>query len=845
MAANPTWSREEVILALDLYHRLDGKVPDVKHPEVAALAALLANLAILSENKEGHAGRSKASIIFKLSNLRSLDPKQKARNLLGFPNVGKIDKAVWKEFDGKIKQLRQEALKIVEKILSTKVEYEPLKANIHLLRLVGDQLVGSLYLAVFELVKNSYDADAQSANVVLDLESDSPSIVVSDNGCGMDMETIRYGWLQLGGGQKRGKDRNQRTEDFHRLPLGEKGIGRLAAFKLGDTVELVTRAKGEDLEYSVKIDLSEILEETEDSQVSIEDVRIKIHSSIPTMFTGKNKKGTWIKVSKLRHDPPWDKRQVRALHRLIHTLVNPFNTKKDAFSATLDLPGREGWVGGLLTMEDILQRAIYKYKFEINDEAELRWSYEFLPPPAFKTLNARLVDRYWGGGDFVRLDLEAPDIEEDEYRQGRIPKQILLSPEQLSGIGPLSGELYVFDRRPSVLKKQGGEPKQVASFLNEQTGVRVYRDDIRVYSYGEGEDDWLRLNQQRVNKPGRHLATNAVIASIELQTEFSTGLVEKTNREGFDENACFLGFRRIVSSIIDQFNRARLSDRKKLDDAVKKVPSTDPEGRFTATAEEIRKISKEKGFEAEIAPKIDSVIREYRSLQEAALGAAAGLNLAVIFHEAERELKGVIDSINREEDISLIKKKANHVASLIEGFSGLYKKTDKPRVVDVSKFLENVSDLTSGRFKAHKVVFSCPVITGEDEDFKISGSLNYYLSAVTNIINNSIYWTSRKREEVGGTYQPAISIRTVTDWAAEGPAVAIIDNGDGFTIEPELAVRPFISDRAGGMGLGLFFANLVMETHGGSLHVVDSAEDLGIETPHDGAVVVLRFRSIK
>lgn len=854
MASRTAWTRNELVLTLTLYHKLRGKIPDTRHPEVDALATNLADLAIMSGNSVSAAGRSKASIIYKLSNFRSLDPQQTEKGLTGFSHVGKADKELWKEFQSRPAELAAETADLLETIESSRADYEPLKANIRLLRLVGDELIGSLHLAVFELVKNAYDADAAETTVTVNLSASEPEIIVQDNGTGMNRETIRKGWLQLGGAEKRGVG-NART-DKGRMPLGEKGIGRLAAFKLGDVLTLVTKEEGADIEYEATIDLSQLLAEDTDAQASIEDIRTRIQPKKPERFPAE-KHGTWIRISKLRHDPPWDKRQLRQLHRLMTTLINPFKTlrkpeetkparRMDEFNVALRAPGREDWLKGLLGLEDIIDRAIYRYRFSITADALFRWRYEFVPPSAFRSLSNRTDESRWKLEDAARLDLKPADNETGRKNPARAKKdKILLHPDNLKGIGPLSGELLVFDRRREVLKKQGGESNQVRAFLDEQTGVRVYRDGIRVFNYGEGEDDWLGLNRARVNKPGEHLATNVVIAAVELDAERSRGLEEKTNREGFDENGCFLRFRRIVDSVVGHLGLTRQQDRELLDRTVKKAPANDPEGRFDTAVEQVRSISRKKGLEKELGPKIDRIIKEYKSLQDAAMGAAAGLNLAIIFHETERALTKIIDSINRGENIEELKKQAAQISLLLEGFSGLFKHKERSRKTKASRFLETVRDLHSGRFDAHRITFSCPVLTGEDEDFSFSGPMNYYLAALSNLIDNAIFWTRREREEKGDSFTPAIVIRTAPDWAAEGPSIVVIDNGPGFTMSPEFAVRAFQSNRAGGMGIGLYFANVIMEANDGNLHILDRPGDLGIDTQLDGAAVALRFRRVE
>ncbi len=156
------WTREELILALDLYYRFEGRIPDTNDPDVIALAATLADLSMFGEGSDSRTGRSKASIIFKLSNFRSLDPKARASGKVGFQNIGKADREIWDEFSGRKQTLSKAAAEIKAALIGTRDSVTPLRANIHVLRLLGDELIGSPRLAVFELVKNAYDANAMT-----------------------------------------------------------------------------------------------------------------------------------------------------------------------------------------------------------------------------------------------------------------------------------------------------------------------------------------------------------------------------------------------------------------------------------------------------------------------------------------------------------------------------------------------------------------------------------------------------------------------------------------------------------------------------------------------------------
>jgi len=381
--------------------------------------------------------------------------------------------------------------------------------------------------------------------------------------------------------------------------------------------------------------------------------------------------------------------------------------------------------------------------------------------------------------------------------------------------------------------------------LQAQGGIRVYRDGIRVFNYGEPGDDWLELNIGRVNRPGSTLATNSVVAGINLSLSESLGLKEKTNREGFDENSAFKRFKNIVQSLVVHLNTLRQNDREGLDRILKGEPmKEDAPTRFAKAMDEILDIAKDKGIADKIAKPVERVRREYETLREVTVSSGAGLNLAIVFHEVDREVRGIVEGLRRGEKPDILKTRADNLVTILDGFGSLIRKATK-KTMSVSSLAERAIQLSKSRFEAHRIVLSCPLLTGEDENFQISGAFNFYLTALLNLIDNAIYWTRRKAELEGDKYQRAIQIRTLPGWAAEGPSLAVLDNGPGFSINPDEAMRPFASTRPGGMGLGLYFARMSMEANGGDLLIPESIDDLDIDTRMEGAAVVMRFRRVR
>ena len=131
------------------------------------------------------------------------------------------------------------------------------------------------------------------------------------------------------------------------------------------------------------------------------------------------------------------------------------------------------------------------------------------------------------------------------------------------GIGPVAGEFYVFDRDREVLRRLG-DTRLMNDYLDRNGGVRVYRDGIRVYNYGEPGDDWLGLDLRRVNAPTRRISRNIILGAVHLSLEASDGLREKTNREGFIDNDTCARLRQIVLGAIGVLEAERRIDKERI-----------------------------------------------------------------------------------------------------------------------------------------------------------------------------------------------------------------------------------------------------------------------------------------
>ena len=408
-----------------------------------------------------------------------------------------------------------------------------LRANSHVLRLLGEELIGDDGLAIFELVKNSYDADANIVAVTIDLNNATQTVVVQDDGFGMSLEDLRSKWLVLATDSKRGQSQRFRSPIHNRLPLGEKGVGRVAAFKLGKQLTLITKKKNEK-ECSLRINLDELIGQG----AYLDQLSVQVEErDVPIVFLGKTT-GTKVEISDL-YRKNWLRGDLRKLNRLITSLSSPFETN-DSFSVALSVPGREKDLQGMFGSEDFKDQAIWEFSFEI-DENGFSWRYGF-KPPLWKSVVGREASK--------KNDVLLLDDKGYEEPPGGEEVAAVFKPSFLDGIGPIRGVIYGYYLRSEVLKATGNQ-QQLKGWLSDQNGVRVYRDNVRVFNYGEPTDDWLGLNVRRINRPGDRFGTNSLVAAVSLDLESSYSLKEKTNREGFDGGGGFLRFQRLVFSAFE------------------------------------------------------------------------------------------------------------------------------------------------------------------------------------------------------------------------------------------------------------------------------------------------------
>lgn len=695
------------------------------------------------------------------------------------------------------------------------------KPRARLLLQLGDQLIKNESIALIELVKNSYDADANNVEIYMEHVDDPAdgSIIIEDNGFGMDLNTVENVWLEPGSDFKKEQfDKLQVTPKYKRLPIGEKGIGRFGVHKLGNEIEMTTK-KANSNEVYVRINWADF-----DDYKYLDEVPIEIiERGSPELFKN-GKTGTNIIIRKLRKN--WERAIARNVRRSITALVSPFDSN-DSFKADFEVLDKPDWFKGLLEWQDIKKYSLFHFKVILSGDSIKNFKYEFTPWASMPKLSGRKVGIK---DDLVKTFASLKDPDNNNQ------KEISLSDHS---IGEIEFEGYIFDQDTFVMKLGVSDKSGFKSYLRNNGGVRVFRDGLRIYDYGEPENDWLNLDQRRFLQPAKRISNSLILGAIHLKRESSYDLVEKTNREGFVENAAYETFRAAILHSLECIETLRYSDKLKLREAYGPTPKSEPVLYVLGDLKKYVDTSvKEQEVRHEISKYLVKIESDYKRINENLLKAAgAGLSMSVVIHEVEKII-GEVEKVIKAEHVSeRVIKLVKHLSSLIDGYAEIISKSAQT-TQDLKDVIEQALFNTEYRLSSHKieVIKDYKKYTG---NAKVKIARNLLIGSLMNVIDNSIFWL----EKAHGLNKKLnkkiyIGITKVED----SLNVVIADNGTGFLLPTEEITEPFVSAKPGGMGLGLHIASEIMLAQRGHLTFPDS-EDFEIpEEFNDGAIVAFGFK---
>jgi len=691
------------------------------------------------------------------------------------------------------------------------------KPRARIIKIIGQELISSDVIALVELIKNSYDADAENIDIHLNnIFSSDGEIIIKDNGIGMTYEKVLNVWLEPATPDKRGNE-GVYSKCFNRKSLGEKGIGRFAVHRLGEKIELITRGREScdgllhNYETEVSIDWSLF---NEDKYLSDIPVSVK-KNLVPKTFI--NDSGTLIRISTIK---PWkDLKAVKEAVSKIRGLESPVKAKHVKLhlidnlndpGVSIDFKSNDDKVlkeiKEVKSLKDLLDTAFYKFYGIIDQNGNLLYDYSF--------------DRV-GYADIKREDLyisESLTSMDPDYFESRP-----LHEKNTPGIFEVS--FYAWDLDTTALKVAGLK-EYYKNVIKPNAGVRIYRDNFRVWPYGEPNDDWLGLDLKRLNEPKeRTVSRNQVFGIVHISSTNNSDLKDQSNREGLIVNEQYENFYQLISGCLTVFGRERKKDKILIDNLTKSKSSL--KDAVTESIDILRNEVLKRNHQDIYDESINAIETTYHHkindiLERYMMAAAIGISYTIPIHEMKLRLnsiKNVIDDLQKHPELQdkFLKKLGEYVNEtddIINAVTSIMSRQKKQKV-SLYKVAQNTLILKEYDLKKHNIELE---IIGDDkiQVEAVPGLLN---TAVLNLVDNSIYWLRAKKIICRNSHQeffPKIVI-SISKNPDGGAILSVRDNGEGFKDPFELLLEPYYSRKTDGLGLGLFLVNEIMVRLEGNL----------------------------
>lgn len=397
------------------------------------------------------------------------------------------------------------------------LEHIPFRISAGLKDIIGKELITDDYIAIFELVKNSYDAGAKNVQIIFKdvkpLSVGDSKIIIADNGEGMSKGDMRSKWLFVGFSEKKlekmesePKEKSASYRDKikqKRIYAGAKGIGRFSSDRLGRYLKLYSKRMSEKKFNMLDVDW-ELFENVQDSEFQTIMTYYSTAAEIPKhVYDRQLAHGTVLEISHLREK--WDRDKLLRLRKYIQRLINPSQDQKN-----LDF-----------------EIEIIADEFKETDKGKEDYAQVNGPVQNFvfenlgiKTTHIKCEIR----GDIITtrmLDKGELVVKFEEDNKYKLLQNI---------------DAYLFylnpDAKRAFTTNMGVEPVRYGSIF-------LYRNGFRVYSYGDEGNDWLGLERRKGQGYARFLSTREVMGRIEITGQQNDFKELSSRSEGLVKNPAY------------------------------------------------------------------------------------------------------------------------------------------------------------------------------------------------------------------------------------------------------------------------------------------------------------------
>ena len=741
-----------------------------------------------------------------------------------------------------------------------------------LLTMLGEQLIKNEQIALAELIKNSYDADADWVKVSFVnfgydekkkeiFKTKDSKIIIEDNGCGMTLKVIEDSWMNPATPNKKTRENEEikTTPKKHRIIQGEKGIGRFAILKLGRDIKITTRPEGQNTEYVIDYNLSQYdddfltkKEEGKDEvigqKIYIDDISIPVSEQKPivlvdrkvivnnSVFEHRNNQGTVIEISNLKGEWSFDKiKKVNAESQKLESIFEKIFSEKKK--------------------EDL-----FEIGFECNSE-RLLYSDE-----AIKELSSLLDNS-------AVLKITNGSYSEKDgcftYKLNNVPYALSLKDSQISGLTVFKErfvEKNLFDET-EIRNSTCGDfkfnffvfdftaDKESAYYLDKRDKetikehrIYLYRDHIRVAPYGDPDNDWLEIDKKRgVGRAGDYLSNDQVVGFVDISKQGNPRLKDKTNREGLIEegNATrdFIVLLHSFLLFIRQHAYRQYQERVKQqkEQQINKLKVVD--NQFSRLKESIGENTKAISAYNDLYRSYQIEKKFYQNrLDNTEDLAAVGLSVETASHDMSMMLTKGVDAIDNlikdidggvltdeqvENELHSIRGMFSFVKDQMRDIQLMFKSSkQRRRPIRFEDLLGKVEKIYKRTLNREHIEYSL-IKTGSPIVAKCTDAV--ILQLLINLFDNAVYWLGA----------PDIVEKKITiTLDGEKQQVVFSDNGPGIRDDDKPFIfEAFYSGKEDGRGLGLYIARQLLQRMGYSI----SLAEIPSEQILSGANFVINF----
>ena len=722
-----------------------------------------------------------------------------------------------------------------------KPEALPIRPYARLLTMLGDQLIKNERIALVELIKNAYDADADRVEVRFEgfrddmTHDDDSRIVVWDDGIGMPLETVRTRWMNPAAPQKYlEKQRGSgRTPGRKRVIQGEKGIGRFAVLKLGRVVTVTTRPPGEVYETVLAYDFSNfdddfVSENDQPREIFLDEVTIDCWQSEPKKLPDAEH-GTMIEIRNLKG--AWNDDIITKLCQDVSNLTDPVSRLTrhkvaDGFEIAILCNGEPRAVEA----EDaeslralIEDKAVLKIRGRFRS-SENDFSFQIEDEPVEISLQDPKITGLWVWRKrFVKAG-----------RAARTQMAIPFPPETDRGYacGDFAFHFYIFDFARGIDGRHLLNQTEKNRLRDHR--IYLYRDDVRVYPYGDPDDDWLEIDVTRgTGRAGNFFSNDQIIGWIDITQQDNPNLRDKTNREGLIETGGAAGdmifLIQTFLSYVKQYPYARYQHKQQQRNTARFVRDEV----VTRSLADLREGLERSGHDSQ-ARKVARVVAEYER-EKAYLSQRAETteDLAGVGLSVEMASHDIMLLMQRAQDLAgqlarsvpttageAVRQQADMLVGVLQQIMDgmqdvqiLFKSSRRRRkVLRIEPVLDKIHQIYRTLLEQRSVRYEKVTVDGSPLTANTTDGV--VMQVLINLFDNACYWLE--------TVDPAGREIRVTVDGVQGELI-FSDSGPG--VDPDdlpYIFEPFYSGKGReGRGLGLYIARQLLARHGYRIGMAD------------------------